>query len=125
MTQEDFNKLVDTLRVDLKIYAEMMQEVATDIIAEGFTQYPVFIATEHEVKIGELILDKNDYAGSFNVYASTMEELIERNLILSERKESFIKAYKNPKSHMCVMLVTPEVASVVFYPYAAAGTKNA
>lgn len=117
MTPEAFEKLIAALKSDLKIYSDMMKEVANDIIAEGFSKYPVFLATEHELQMGELILAKEDYAATYNIYASTMEELIEKKLILPDRKTAFMQAYKNPKSFMCVMLITSSTASVAFYPY--------
>lgn len=117
MTEEEFKKIIDSLNIDLKIYDEMIREVSLDMIAEGFTQYPVFIATEHEVKLGELILDKEDHAATFSVYATTLEELLERSLVKADKKEEFIRTYKDPKRFMCVMLITATIASFVFVPY--------
>jgi hypothetical protein len=117
MTEEEFNKLIESLKVDLKIYEEMIKEVSADMIAGGFTEYPVFIATEHEVKIGELVLDKEDQAGTFNIYATTLEEMVEKKLILESKKDDFVKTYKDPKKFICVMLLTATIASFVFVPY--------
>jgi hypothetical protein len=117
MTEEEFNKLIESLKIDLQIYDEMIKEVSADMIAEEFTQYPIFIATEHEVKMGELILDKNDQAGTFNIYATTLEEMVEKQLVLETKKEEFIRTYKDPKKFMCVMLLTASIASFVFVPY--------
>lgn len=117
MTEEDFNKLIEELKVDLKIYDEMIKDVSSDMIAEGFTQYPVFIATEHEVKMGEMILDKNDHAATYNIYATTLEEMVDKQLVLESKKSEFIRTYKDPKKFMCIMLLTSTVASFVFVPY--------
>ncbi len=117
MTEEEFKKLIDNLNIDLKVYNEMIKEVSADMIAEGFTQYPIFIATEHEVKMGELILEKDDHAATFNMYATTLEEMVDRKLVLETKKEDFIKTYKDPKKFMCVMLLTTTIASFVFVPY--------
>lgn len=117
MTNEEFQKIITTLKSDLRIYAEMMHEVAFDIVKQGFSKYPMFIATEAEIKMGELILDRNDYAATFNIYASTMEEMLERGLIQENKKQNFVSNYKDPRKHMCVLLVTNGVASIVFYPY--------
>jgi len=118
MSEEEFKKIIESLKTDLKIYDEMIKEVSADMIAEGFTEYPVFIATEHDVKIGELIIDKNDMAGTYNVYATTIDEMVETNLILEAKKNYFIKAYKDPKKFMCVMLATEKLASFIFVPFA-------
>jgi hypothetical protein len=117
MTNEEFQKIITTLKSDLRIYAEMMHEVAFDIVKQGFSKYPMFIATEAEIKMGELILDRNDYAATFNIYASTMEEMLERGLIQENKKQNFVSNYKDPRKHMCVLLVTNGIASIVFYPY--------
>src|SRR3954470_24901016 len=97
MTEAEFNKIIEELKSDLKVYDEMIREVSRDMIAEGFTPHPVFVATPHEIEIGELIIDKNDMAGTFNIYASTLDEMIERKLVLESRRSDFIKAYKDPK----------------------------
>jgi len=117
MTNEEFQKIITTLKSDLRIYAEMMHEVALDIVKQGFSKYPMFIATEAEIKMGEIILDRNDYAATFSIYASTMEEMLERGLIQENKKQNFVSNYKDPRMHMCVLLVTNGIASIVFYPY--------
>ena len=117
MTEEEFNKIIEALKSDLTIYDEMIKEVSSEMIAEGFTKFPVFIATEHDVKIGELIIDKNDMAGTFNIYTTTMEEMLDKNLILETKKNDFVKAYKDPKKFMCIMLLTEKVASFIFSKY--------
>jgi hypothetical protein len=117
MTNEEFQKIITTLKSDLRIYAEMMHEVALDIVKQGFSKYPMFIATEAEIKMGELILDRNDYAATFSIYASTMEEMLERGLIQENKMQNFVSNYKDPRMHMCVLLVTNGIASIVFYPY--------
>lgn len=118
MTREElFQKLLDVLREDLRFYAPMIKEVAADMVRDGFTKYPVFIAHQHEVKLGEPILLREDFAREFSIHATTLEELCERNLILPERKEEFILNYKNPKEQMCILLITPQEASFIYVPY--------
>jgi hypothetical protein len=117
MTEEEFSKVLDALKEDLKFYNDLVKEVAVDIVAEGFSRYPVFIATEHEVKIGNLVFDKLEYARDFNIYASTLEELTEHKLIMPNKKEEFIKTFKDPRKFMCVLLLTSETASFIFVPY--------
>jgi hypothetical protein len=117
MTEEEFSKILDALKEDLKFYNDLIKEVAVDIVAEGFSKYPVFIATEHEVKIGNLVFDKLEYARDFNIYACTIEELVEHKLILANKKEEFVKAFKDPRKFMCVLLFTSQTANFIFVPY--------
>lgn len=121
---EVFNKLLETLKDDLAFYSEMIKEVATEMIKEGFTSYPVFVAHQHEVKLGEVILKREDFARDFNINATTLEELIEKKLILEERKNEFILNYKNPKSNMCILLITVSGAHFIYVPYKLKGKVN-
>jgi hypothetical protein len=117
MEQEEFAEIIEALKGDIRFYNDMIKEVAVDIIAEGFSRYPIFIATEHEVKIGNIVFDKKDYARDFTIYATTMEELVEKKLILEQKKEEFVKTFKDPRKFICILLITSETASFVFLPY--------
>ena len=117
MTEEEFNKILETLKSDLNIYDEMIKEVSAEMVAEGFTKYPVFIASSNDINFGELIIDKNDMAGTFHVFATTMEEMIDKNLILENKRNDFVKAYKDPKKFMCILLLTDTTASFIFSKY--------
>ena len=85
-----------SLKKDLDFYKEAIKEVSEEIISEGLSEYPVFIAHQHEVSLGELILDKKELGTSWSIHASTLEEFVERGVIGEERKARFIKHYKNP-----------------------------
>ncbi|WP_374949048.1 hypothetical protein [Mucilaginibacter sp.] len=106
-----------SLERDLKFFNDSIKEVATDIMVEGISQHPIFVAHQHELKIGELILDRNDLNTNWSIHASTLDEFVERGIIKPELKERFINTYKNPNEFMSVFVVTPEGANFVFYPY--------
>lgn len=106
-----------SLKVDLDFYSESIKEVSTEMIAEGYTLFPIFIATQHEVAMGEVILDKTDLNTNWSVKASSLEEFIERGVIQSSKKAIFEKSYKKPEDFMCLFVVVPEGANFVFYPY--------
>lgn len=106
-----------SLEADLKFYNESLKEVAVEIMAEGISAYPIFVAHQHEVKLGEVILDKNDLNTDWSIHASTIEEFIEKGLILPDKKERFLKQYKDAYQFMCVFVIVPEGANFVFFPY--------
>jgi hypothetical protein len=106
-----------SLETDLKFYNDSLKEVALEIMSEGISSYPVFIAHQHEVKIGETIFDRNELHTEWSVNASTMEEFIDRGLILPEKKNKFMEQYKDPHGYMCILVIVPEGANFVFYPY--------
>jgi len=106
-----------SLRRDLKMFSEPIKEVAVEIMVEGLSKYPIFIAHQHELKLGEVILDRHDLNSSWSIHASTLEEFLERGVIKPELKQRFVDTYKNPKDFMCVFVVVPEGANFVFVPY--------
>src|SRR5437016_4805118 len=106
-----------SLENDLKLYAESMREVAVEIMVEGLSLYPIFVAHQHEVKLGELILDRHDLNTEWTIQASTLEEFVEKGIVKDILKDRFIKTYKNPHDFMCLFVIVPEGANFVFYPY--------
>ena len=106
-----------SLEADLKFFNESIHEVAIEIMVEGLSNYPIFIAHQHELNLGELILDRHDLNTNWSIHASTMEEFLEKDLIKDILKERFVKTYKNPNDFMCVFVVVPEGANFIYYPY--------
>jgi hypothetical protein len=101
----------------LLLYADSLKEVADDIIAEELSKYPIFVAHQHEVSIGEIVIDKNEMATEWNIHASTLEEFLEVGIVKSGKEDFFKQNYKDPAKFMCIFAVVPEGANFVFYPY--------
>ena len=114
---EEFEKLLESLKTDVNHFSEQLKEVASDIIAEGYSKYPVFVAHRHEVKVGEVLFDKDLYNRSWTFNATVLEELIEKKVVHEYKREAFEKAYKDPRKQACIFWVTEEGASFVFVPY--------
>jgi hypothetical protein len=106
-----------SLKKDLANYKDAIKEVAIEIMVEGLSAHPIFIAHQHEVNIGEIILDKAELATDWTIQASTLEEFIERGIIQDSKKDTFLSSYKNPDDFACVFVVVPEGANFVYYPY--------
>ena len=106
-----------SLKKDLDFYSESMKEVAIEIMAEGLSAYPIFVAHQHEVKLGELILDHRELGTAWTIHASTLEEFVEQGIIKDVLKDRFIKSYKKPEDFMCLFVIVPEGANFVYYPY--------
>ena len=106
-----------SLEPDLKFFNESIREVAIEIMVEGLSNYPIFIAHQHDLKLGEVILDRRDLHTEWSIHASTMEEFLEKGIIKEVLKDRFISCYKNPNDFMCVFVVVPEGANFIYYPY--------
>jgi hypothetical protein len=114
---EEVKLYLETLKKDLPVYKEAIYEVSSDIRKEKFSDYPIFIATQLPVEIGEMILDRDELETNWSIYASTLEEFLERKIILQNKKEDFIKSWKDPETHCCIFLITPLGASFLYIPF--------
>lgn len=106
-----------SLEEDLKFYSDSIKEVAVEIMVEGISLHPIFIAHQHEVNIGELILNKEELNTRWTIQASTLEEFIEKGIIHPDKKEGFLKSYKKPEDFMCVFAIVPQGANFIYFPY--------
>jgi hypothetical protein len=106
-----------SLEKDLKFFNESIREVAVEIMMEGLSTHPIFIDHQHDLALGEVILDRHDLNTEWSIHASTLEEFLEKGVIKEVLKERFLSTYKNPNDFMCVFVVVPEGANFVYYPY--------
>lgn len=108
-----------SLEKDLELYADSIKEVAVEIMVEGISAHPIFVAHQHTVSIGEVILERAELNTEWTIQASTLEEFIEKGIINPEKKALFLKNYKRPEDFMCVFVIVPEGANFIYYPYKA------
>ncbi|TCD02432.1 hypothetical protein [Pedobacter psychroterrae] len=106
-----------SLEKDLDLYADSIREIAVEIMVEGLSVNPIFIAHQHTVNIGEKILDRNELNTEWTIQASTFEEFVEKGIITPDKRALFLKNYKKPEDFMCVFVIVPEGANFIFYPY--------
>ena len=110
-----------SLEKDLELYADSIKEVAVEIMVQGISSNPIFIAHQYEVSIGEVILDRKELNTEWTIQASTFEEFVEKGIIQPEKKALFLKNFKKPEDFMCVFVIVPEGANFIFYPYRVRG----
>lgn len=115
--QEKGESPLISLKKDLLFYKDAIKEVAIEIMVEGVSAYPIFIAHQHEVSIGQLILDRKELNTLWTIHASTLEEFIEKGIIKENKKEAFLKTFKDASEYACIFAIVPEGANFVYYPY--------
>lgn len=117
--QVQADKLLNEIKEDLNFYSEAIKEVSDEMLNERLTEYPIFIAHQHEVHAGELILDRQELGRYWSINATTLEELEQKGFFNKERTQYFKKIFKNPRSYMCVLLITSLGGNVLFHPFPA------
>lgn len=102
------------LESELGIYRRVMIAAAETIIDENVSDYPLFVCHQQEMEIGIVIAERGKVKGNWTVHASTMEELISKNIIQEEKIDSFKTIYKSPKTHLCCFVLSELGAQFVF-----------
>ena len=108
--------ILESLKSDLKFYREPLVEVSIDILKQRVSKYPIFIAYQHEVALGELILSKDEFGTHWNINATILEELVTKEVVLRDKEAEFKKVYKNPTEYFCFFVLTEAGANFVFVP---------
>ena len=109
--------LLDSLKKDLEYYKPAIKEVSTEVIEKKLSNYPIFVAHQAAVSLGEVILDKNDYNTNWTINATVLEELVEKGVIQLNKQDDFKTIYKNPKEYICIFLISEKGGNFIFYPY--------
>mgnify|MGYP001589413278 FL=1 len=125
MSKNDLHeKLLEALEIELQKMKENLAEFQSEIIAEGYTTHPVFIAHRGETEIGQPYLVREEYGLFFYFNISTLEELTELGILQEDRVEPFKEAYGKTNENTCVLCVFETEAQFVFYPLASQKTDN-
>lgn len=111
---EQYLKVLNT---DLKFYKDSIKEVSAEIRKEGFSQFPIFVASVFHNELGELILDGQEMGRTYSIMATTLEDLTKKEIIPEDKAEFFKESYKNPDEFACILMLTTKTQQFVFYPY--------
>ncbi len=112
-------EIYKSLHDDLEICRDYIRQIANGMVRGEVTKYPIFVAIrgESDVDLGLPIVSRADFDISWNFNASHLEEFVSKGVVVREKANDFIKAYKNPAEYMCVFVAEDENASFVFMPY--------
>ncbi len=111
--------ILDNLQEDLRFYKDSLQEVVKEIINQKVSDYPIFIAHQHPVNVGQMILNRSDYQANWSISVSVLEEFVEKSLIQKHKQIAFQEAFKDPAKYFCIFLVNDSMANFVFIPVSA------
>lgn len=102
------------LEKDLGEYRTILGLAADNILDNEVSKYPIFVAHQHELAIG-VPLNENGI-DAWNLHASTLEEFVAKQIILSDKIDPFRANYKDPKEYFCIFVVAEIGAKFVFIP---------
>lgn len=110
-------KYLGEISADFVKIADNLKEASYQIRERKFSEFPIFPISKVEIKIGALLYGKYEFDISWNYYASTLEEFLQRKLVDVNYVENFKSTYKNPDEYCCLFVVDETFVNFVFVPY--------
>lgn len=115
MSQESV--LIKRLEKELKRYNKVFKEVADTTMDKGVSNYPVFVAHQQGIALGIPLIDSEQSNTSWSYNITTLEELVTKNIVHTDKLKNFKEVYKDPVSFICLFVVEQKGATFIFYPY--------
>lgn len=114
--QLDFPILLDGLQTMLRHYRRMLNQAADTIINENVSNYPVFVVTAQPIEVGLPLIERGDLLNTWQVNASTLEELVVKRIVESERTDAFIDMCRKSPEKICLFVISELGATFVMMP---------
>ena len=102
------------LKDELAIYKKMMGDAADIMITQDVSEFPIFVAHQQTMEIGIIIAERGKVKGNWNIHATTLEEMVYKQIIKQENIDEFQKVYKDPSANVCVFVLSELGAQFIF-----------
>ena len=109
--------IFERLKEELKPYKNMMSQAAATIIRQDISEYPVFIVHQQaEVQIGIPLVAAGEGAVKWGINASTLEELMTKGVVATDKVREFQSVFKDPSAFFCLFVITEASGHFAFMP---------
>jgi hypothetical protein len=106
------------LEEELKVYRPALNQALDIILERGITEHPIFIAHQDTFEAGVPVFNRYQVKGNWNINVSTMEEFVQKKLILPQKLNQFKLTYKPPTDYICFFVLSELGAQYIFLPRA-------
>lgn len=110
-------KYLGTITKDFAKISHLLKEAAYQMKKQGISNYPIFPICKESLKIGKLLLSKEEISSEWNFYISYAEIFRQQGLITDEHFSDFEQVYKPIEEFCCLFVVDQEFMNFVFLPY--------
>ncbi|HHH49903.1 MAG TPA: hypothetical protein ENK52_02870 [Saprospiraceae bacterium] len=112
----DTEKKFINIQEELAPYKTVLGKAADTIIDENVSSYPIFVVHRLEVSIGIPMIKRDEVEAKWSINASSLEELVTKKVVELKKLEAFKKIYKDPRSFLCLLLLSDFGATFAFLP---------
>ncbi len=118
MTPDQEQSLIlESIRNDVDQIGHQLKEISLQVISEGISSFPIFVASHEQHQIGRPIFDPDSSMLNWTFHASIVEEFIQKDIIRKDRVNAFQKTYQDPEERACIFVLAPDMAQFIFVPY--------
>ena len=110
------NKEIGLITSDFVKVADQLKNTCQKIIENNFSNFPIIIMSKDKVKLGTLLIDKNEINENSWIYFASYVEILHEKKIISEL-DIFKEKYKNYKEYCCLLTVINNNSKIIFIPY--------
>ena len=111
---EQEKEILYNLEADVKSLKKELNETVKAIVDGGYSKFPILLAHTDDIAIAQKVIDKQEYQTHFSFSASTMEEMVTREVILPDKKTEFEQQFQINSNKFCILLVHPESMKFIF-----------
>lgn len=97
-------------------YQTLMEQAADTILDQEVSTYPIFIIHQLNVEIGVVLVPKEEGGAEWSIHASTLEELVTKQIIQMDKVDDFRQVYKDPRENLCLFTLSEMGATFIFLP---------
>lgn len=110
--------ILKSLQDDFEIIGTFVRDFSLQVIEQGISEYPVYIAFKGESSVGKPFFRKEQHRLHWNYNASILEDFVEKKIVLRDHVEEFMNTYGDPEERACVLILLEEEAGFLFVPFA-------
>ena len=116
MDLEKKEKVLGRLHEDVNLCKDYLNTVHAEVVKNGISNYPIFVASQVPVELGKLIIDKKELDIEWSFYASHLEEFAIKEIVKEDKVPEFTKLYKERKDEFCMFVFLEDEFNFVFLP---------
>lgn len=110
-------KYLGTITEDFVFVADTLKEASYAVRKRGFSDYPIFPICKVEQPIGKLLIGAQELNLKWNYNITYLDEFVQRDIISSEKLDTFKESYKDPDEFCCLFVIDNDFTNFVFIPY--------
>lgn len=110
-------RLMGVVSSDFVKVSEQLREASYQIRKRGFSEHPIFVASQRVVELGITLIGSGEFENNWNYRASYLNEFVQRELVGDESVELFQENYKNPDEYCCLFVIEADFAGFIFVPF--------